>query len=171
MFARTDRLLLRPGWREDAPALYAAIADAAIIDKLPGTPWPYSVQDAEAYLGRDRDSRALPELLIHARTPGAPRLVGGIALRDRGDDEAELDYWIARPYWGLGFATEAGAAVVDMARNGLRVKTLSSGHFRENPASGRVLRKLGFTPTGSTEKRWSATRGHEVDCLLYAHAA
>lgn len=170
MFARTDRLLLRPGWGEDAPALFKAIADEAIIDKLPGTPWPYKAEDAEAFLLRDRGEDDLPELLIYARTRGAPRLVGGIALRETdGEDCAELDYWIARPCWGLGFATEAGEAVVDLARNGLRLK-LRSGHFSDNPASSRVLEKLGFHRTGAVEKRWSAVRGQDVDCILYEHA-
>ncbi len=171
MFARTERLLLRPGWGEDAPALLNAIADEAIVDKLPGTPWPYRAEDAEAFLLRDREPGALPELLIYVRTRGAPKLVGGIALREDGDEGAELDYWIARPCWGLGFATEAGRAVVGMARDGLRLKSLRSGHFPDNPASGRVLEKLGFTPTGEVEKRWSTVRGEEVDCIMYALAA
>jgi RimJ/RimL family protein N-acetyltransferase len=171
MFARTERLLLRPGWGEDAPALFNAIADEAIVDKLPGTPWPYRAEDAEAYLARDKKPGELPELLIYARTHGVPKLVGGIALREDGEDGAELDYWIARPCWGLGFATEAGHAVVDMARDGLRLPSLRSGHFTDNPASGRVLEKLGFVPTGEVEKRWSAVRGEKVDCLMYAHAA
>ena len=171
MFARTDRLLLRPGWREDAPALCSAIADAAIIDKLPGTLWPCSAEDAESWLAQDRDTGGLPELLIFARTRGTPRLVGGVALRRRHGDEAELNYWIARPCWGLGFATEAGQAMIDMARNGLRLKMLSSGHFPDNPASGRVLEKLGFRATGATEKRWSAAHGQDADCLLYTNAA
>jgi RimJ/RimL family protein N-acetyltransferase len=170
MFARTDRLLLRPGWREDAPALFDAISDPAIIDKLPGAPWPYSPSDAEQYLSRDRDPAGLPELLIYARTRGAPKLIGGIALRG-ANDGAELDYWIARPCWGLGFATEAGEAVVGMARQGLRLKRLQSGRFSDNPASGRVLEKLGFAPNGSVEARWSAVRGEEVECLMYEHAA
>ena len=110
MFARTERLLLRPGWGEDAPALFTAIADEAIIDKLPGTPWPYREQDAEAFLLRDRAPDDLPELLIYARTRGAPRLVGGIALRETEDeDTAELDYWIARPCWGSGLRHRGGA--------------------------------------------------------------
>lgn len=171
MFARTERLLLRPGWSEDAPALFQAIADEAIVDKLPGTPWPYRAEDAEAYLTRDREPDALPELLIYARTRGQPKLVGGIALREDGEDGAELDYWITRPCWGLGFATEAGHAVVGMALDGLRLKSLRSGHFPDNPASGRVLEKLGFVPTGEVEKRWSTVRGEEVDCIMYAHAA
>lgn len=171
MFARTERLLLRPGWGEDAPALLNAIADEAIVDKLPGTPWPYRPEDAEAFLARDRDPDALPELLIYVRTHGAPKLVGGIALREDGDDGAELDYWIARSCWGLGFATEAGHAVVDIARKGLRLKSLRSGHFPDNPASGRVLEKLGFVPTGEIEKRWSTVRNEPVDCVMYAHAA
>jgi RimJ/RimL family protein N-acetyltransferase len=172
MFARTERLLLRPGWGEDAPALFNAIADEAIIDKLPGTTWPYKAEDAEAFLLRDKREDDLPELLIYARTRGAPRLVGGIALREAEDEEsAELDYWIARPCWGLGFATEAGQAVIGMAREGLRLKTLRSGHFPDNPASGRVLEKLGFRPTGETAKRWSAVRGQEVDCIMYEHQA
>jgi RimJ/RimL family protein N-acetyltransferase len=171
MFARTERLLLRPGWSEDAPALFNAIADEAIIDKLPGTRWPYREEDAEAFLLRDRGADDLPELLIYARTRGTPKLVGGISLRDTGDEEtAELDYWIARPCWGLGFATEAGQAVVGMARDGLRIK-LRSGHFPDNPASGRVLEKLGFAPTGEVEKRWSAVRGQDVDCIIYEHKA
>ena len=54
MFARTDRLLLRPGWAEDAPQLHAAIADEAVAYKLARLPWPYSLEDAASYLGRDR---------------------------------------------------------------------------------------------------------------------
>ena len=170
MFARTERLLLRPGWGEDAPALLDAIADEAIIDKLPGTRWPFRPEDAEAFLLRDRADDDLPELLIQARTRGAPRLVGGISLRGTAEETAELDYWIARPCWGLGFATEAGRAMVGMARQGLRRK-LRSGHFPDNPASGRVLEKLGFRATGEIEKRWSAVRGRDVDFIMYEHAA
>ena len=171
MFARTDRLLLRPGWREDAPALFSAIADPAIIDTLPGTPWPYRAEDAEAYLIEDRPTHALPKLLIYARTSGRPRLVGGIALRDTLAGVAELDYWIARSCWGLGFATEAGRAMLDIARNALRLTRLRSGHFTDNAASGRVLDKLGFRATGAVERRYSRVRNEDVDCAIYEMAA
>jgi RimJ/RimL family protein N-acetyltransferase len=82
------------------------------------------------------------------------------------DGERELGYWLARPYWGLGFATEAGRAMVDIARHSLRLKKLCSGHFLDNPASGRVLAKLGFRPGGVT-RRYSAGRGEEAPCRLF----
>src|SRR3546814_6236941 len=48
-----------------------------------------------------------PRFLIFARTGGAPRLVGGCGISPSAESELEMGYWIARPYWGLGFATEA----------------------------------------------------------------
>ena len=72
MFARTPRLLLRPGFPEDAPALAAAIADQAIVRNLAVVPWPYTLRDAEAFLASPRDP-ILPSFLIFERTDGAPR--------------------------------------------------------------------------------------------------
>jgi RimJ/RimL family protein N-acetyltransferase len=164
MFARTERLLLRPGWREDAPALVAAIADEAIVRNLATAPWPYGAADAESFLTREREPRDVA-CLIFLRGPGAPRLVGGIGFgRKPGDREPEFGYWIARGFWGHGFATEAGRALIASARDTLRVKRLDAGHFIDNPASGRVLAKLGFRPTGATRARYSAGRNSEAQC-------
>ena len=157
MFARTDRLLLRPGWLEDAPALFAAIADHGIVRNLATAPWPYTLADAETFLTRDRPA-GQAACLIFLRTDGAPRLAGGIGFGRTQEDEIEFGYWIARPYWGQGIATEAGTALLANARDSLRLPRLVAGHFTDNPASGRVLRKLGFRPTGVTRGRYSAGR-------------
>ena len=170
MFAITERLLLRPGWIEDAPALTAAIADPAIVSKLQTAPWPYEQHHAEAFLGGDRDPR-YPDCLLFARTLGAPRLVGGVGIKRNCEGDAELGYWIARRYWGLGFATEAGRAVVRMARESLKLPRLVSGHFIDNPASGRVLAKLGFISTGRTAMRRCLAREALVPCMIYEHQA
>ena len=69
MFARTERLLLRPGWAEDAPALYQAIADEGVVRNLASPPWPYTLQDAEAFLAADR-AAAETSLLVFRRTAG-----------------------------------------------------------------------------------------------------
>jgi RimJ/RimL family protein N-acetyltransferase len=162
MFARTDRLLLRPGWTQDAPALYAAVADEAIVRNLASAPWPYTLADAEAFLATERPA-ATPSLLIFRRTLGAPQLAGAIGFGRRPDDEIELGYWIARPFWGLGYATEACRAAIAMARDSLRLTRLQAGHFLDNPASGRVLDKLGFRPRG-VAPRFSAGRGAMAPC-------
>lgn len=169
MFARTERLLLRPGWTEDAPALARAIADEAVVRNLARVPWPYGVGDAERYLARPQHP-LYPTCLIFSRTRGSPRLVGGIDLDATPDGEVELGYWIARPYWGLGFATEAGRAMIGYA-DAAQIPQLAAGHFLDNPASGHVLRKLGFRPTGEVRARYSSGRGALAHSALYARAA
>ena len=164
MFARTPRLLLRPGWADDAPALAEAIADLAIVRNLATAPWPYTLRDAEAFLASPRDP-VLPSLLIFERTDAAPRLVGACGLGRRPSGLVELGYWIARPFWNRGYATEAGTALVDIART-LRLEQLEASHFLDNPASARVLEKLGFEPVGITAPRMSCARGIEVSARL-----
>ena len=165
MFARTERLLLRPGWREDAPALFDAIADERIVRNLATAPWPYTLEHAEAYLSRERGPSDA-SLLIFRRTDGAPELIGTIGLA-RHPNQIELGYWIARRHWNRGYATEAGKAVVAAARDGLRLRRLNAGHFLDNPASGRVLEKLGFRATGITAPRFSVARGGDAPCRLF----
>ncbi len=165
MFARTDRLLLRPGWAEDAPALARAIADEQIVRNLATAPWPYALKDAEAFLAAPRDP-VMPSFLITERTEGAPRIVGACGLGRRPSGAVEMGYWIGRPHWGKGFATEAGRALIDIART-LKLSRLEGSHFVDNPASGRVLEKLGFVPTGLSASRYSCARGAEAISRLY----
>jgi RimJ/RimL family protein N-acetyltransferase len=164
MFARTPRLLLRPGFPEDAPALASAIADQAIVMNLATAPWPYSVRDAEAFLASPRDP-ILPSLLIFERGPVAPQLVGACGLGRRPSGAVEMGYWIARGFWGRGYATEACTALIDIART-LGFASLEGSHFLDNPASARVLEKLGFEPLGIIAPRISCARGTEVPARL-----
>jgi RimJ/RimL family protein N-acetyltransferase len=164
MFARTERLLLRPSWPEDAAALHQAIADEGIVRNLARAPWPYTACDAAAFAALEH-SQHYPNFMLMLRTDGAPKLIGSCGLGQQ-DSDAELGYWIARPYWGQGFAAEAAKAVVSIAK-ALGHKKLVSGHFIDNPASGRVLRKIGFRPLGRVEQRYSAGRGREVSCALF----
>ena len=164
MFARTEHLLLRPGWAEDAPALAAAIADESIVRNLATAPWPYALRDAEAFLAAPRDP-VLPSFLIHERTGGAPVLVGACGLGRRPSGAVELGYWIAREHWNRGFATEAGLALLAIAE-ALALPRLEASYFIDNPASGRVLEKLGFLPTGIAAPRYSCARGDEAMARL-----
>ncbi len=166
MFARTERLLLRPGWAEDAPELHRALGDEGIVRNLASAPWPYTLADAEAFLAADREPTS-PALLIFRRTDAAPELVGCVGFGRRPSNAVEFGYWIARPHWGKGYATEAGRALIEMARHSLPIEKLSAGHFLDNPASGRVLEKIGFRPIGITAPRFSVGRRGEVPCRLF----
>ncbi|MBU6251728.1 MAG: GNAT family N-acetyltransferase [Alphaproteobacteria bacterium] len=165
MFARTERLLLRPGWADDAPALTDAIAHPQVAQMLTQVPWPYGVDDAVQFLEAPQQPDT-PRALIFLRTAGKPRLIGGIGL-NTADSGTELGFWISPAYWGLGFATEAGRAVVSMARHTLRLPRLGAAHFIDNPASGHVLRKLGFARTGHAVPRASKARQGEVLAVTY----
>ena len=167
MFARTERLLLRPGWIEDASEVHAGMDDEAIAKNLARVPWPYGMDDARAFLSLPRDA-AEPSFLISLRTGGAPRIIGGVGISEL-DGEMNLGYWIARPYWGLGFATEAAGAVLRIAR-AMALPPLVASHMVDNPASGRVLRKIGFRPTGRIVKRFSLARGEDVAMVEYAES-
>ena len=164
MFARTPRLLLRPGFPEDAPALARAIGDEAIVRNLAVVPWPYSLRDAEAFLASPRDP-ILPSLLIFERSDAAPRLVGSCGLGRRPSGAVEMGYWISRPFWGRGVATEACSALIEIART-LGLRQLEASHFIDNPASARVLDKLGFQSTGLIAPRMSCARGTEVPARM-----
>ena len=164
MFARTPRLLLRPGFPEDAPARATAMSDAAIARNLAVVPWPYSLRDAEAFLASPRDP-ILPSLLIFERGAGAPQLVGSCGLGRRPSGAVEMGYWIARSHWGRGLATEACTALVDIART-LGLARLEASHFIDNPASARVLDKLGFESTGLIAPRRNCARGADVPARL-----
>lgn len=160
MFAVTERLLLRPGWIEDAPELTAAIGHQEIARNLTRVPYPYAQADAEAFLTLPHDPLR-PRFLICLRDSN--RIVGGIGLS--GDAEAELGYWIARDCWGRGYATEAGQAVLALADGSLRLPRIGARRMLDNTRSAKVLRKLGFQPTGKKARSASLARGTVETCL------
>jgi RimJ/RimL family protein N-acetyltransferase len=88
---------------------------------------------------------------IFSQTTG--ELIGGIGLRvDKQHDTAELGYWIGKPYWGNGYCTEAVAAMVEFGFSQFGWRKIYAEHFSDNPASGRVLEKLGFVREGRRRK-------------------
>lgn len=169
MFSRTKRLLLRPGWAEDAPALSRVWDDEAIARNLPdlpfATPGASAVEAAAQFLLREREALS-PYFLLFARTGGAPRLIGGCGIGKGRDARPELSFWLARPFWGLGFATEAAAAVTRMARAS-GILNLVARSTTDNIAAIHVLSKLGFRPAGRIEQRHSRARGGIVACALF----
>ncbi len=160
MFIRSERLFLRPGWPEDWEELLSRIDDEAVVRNLAKVPWPYTAEDARWFASQPQLPRC-PHFFVTLPTSSQPaQIIGCIGLAEDGD-EVELGYWFAREHWGRGFATEAARAVIGLART-LGHRRLVAGHFADNPASGRVLRKIGFSPTGRQRQRFCLARGQEV---------
>ena len=103
-------------------------------------------------------------LITRARDAAVLGCIGIDALAHPGT--VEMGYWIGRTQWGQGYATEAGAAVLAIARM-IGHREVRASHFLDNPASGRVLRKLGFEPTGRIEERFSCGRGESAPVMEY----
>ena len=166
MFVRTQRLTLRPGWPEDAPALTRAIGHEAVVRNLARAPWPYPAEAAETFLASFADP-AEPKFLIFEHQGGAIRLIGGMGIGALKDEPHELGYWLTPDAWGRGYATEAGRGVLQAAK-ARGIRRVTAGHFVDTPASGRVLRKLGFRPTGRVVPLYSRGRGGEAASARYA---
>ena len=164
MFHRTERLLLRPAWPEDWEMILWGIGDERVVRNLAKAPWPYLPEHAREFARRAQDSR-IPAFLLTLPEHQGSRLIGCAGLGETPTG-VELGYWIARPYWGRGYATEGARGVLEVARL-LGHSRVEAGHYLDNPASGRVLRKLGFQPTGKVKPRDCLARGEATPCAVY----
>jgi RimJ/RimL family protein N-acetyltransferase len=93
-------------------------------------------------------------------------VIGCADIDEIADGCGDLGYWLDEQFWGQGLASEAAGALLRFALDDLGLGRLRSGHAADNPASGRVLEKLGFRFVGETTK-WSRPRGREIVHLSY----
>jgi RimJ/RimL family protein N-acetyltransferase len=148
----TRRLTLRPFTAADAPAVQrlAGAREVALNTLL--IPHPYPDGAAESWIA----SHGHGGELVFAIDDG--QLVGAMGLIiDRLNDRAEIGYWIGVPFWGRGYATEAAAAVVRCGFEEHGVNRIFAQVFRRNPASARVLQKVGMRYEGTLRqhvKKW-----------------
>ena len=163
MFIRSERLFLRPGWPEDWREIMAQVADEAVVRNLEAVPWPYTTSHAQEFAALPQDPRC-PHFLVTLPGANGAELIGCTGLKS-GEDGVELGYWVGRDHWGRGYATEAARAVLRLAGT-LGHRRIRACNFTDNPASGRVLRKLGFRPTGSERRTFSHGRGEFVSAAV-----
>lgn len=156
----TRRLLLRSPVLEDVDRLAVLANDPDVARMLGSMPHPYLPEHAEEFLGacQAMDPATDRVFAIELEDEG---VVGTIGLNARADG-TELGYWVGRPYWGRGLATEAAEAILAWSKRVWRRRHVIAGHFTDNPASGRVLCKAGFLYTGRIELRQSRARGEQV---------
>jgi RimJ/RimL family protein N-acetyltransferase len=161
----TDRLLLRPPEFRDVPAIATWAGDWDVAKNLACMPHPYREEDAREFVARAVEKLATGEgycFAIERKRDGVFMGACGLHLKD---GQFELGYWLGKPFWRMGYATEAAKRVVSFAFRDLKATSLWAGWFEDNPASGRVLQKLGCRPDGEAP-RGSLARGSEVACRL-----
>ena len=150
----SDRLILRPFTLADAPDIHRMVADRDIASTTLLIPHPYEDGMAEEWIGTHQSQFEWGEQSIFAivlRADGS--LLGNITLRiNQSDEHGELGYWIGKPYWNMGYATEATQAVIRYGFEVLGLQRIFAGHFTRNPASGRVMQKAEMTYKGCFRK-------------------
>ena len=149
----TSRIVLRP-WRDsDAAVLYKWASDPDVGPRAGWAPHQSVEESLEVIrtVFNDVTNTWAIELKETGEAIGAmgfgPSCNCNLPARD---GEPLIGYWIAKPYWNRGICTDALRLMIEHIRRVTDVKSLISGHFVDNPASGRVMEKCGFVPTGET---------------------
>lgn len=169
----SDRLALRRLEPTDAPAVQRYAGDERIARWTARIPHPYPDGAAEAWIAETHEQIARDDgwpLAVTRRADGA--LLGAVGLeRDEDRISAELGYWIAVPYWGLGYATEAARRIVRFGFEASNVSNIHAHALTENAASRRVLEKAGLGYVGqATTTLELRKRNAEVACYALARA-
>jgi RimJ/RimL family protein N-acetyltransferase len=168
----TLRLLLRPFRPADAELLSCLASARQIADTTISIPHPYALEQAQRFIAGHAEERRRGRAFHYAVVPAAAEdLIGSVELRDidREHEQAEISFWIGTGNWGEGYATEAVGAVVDDSFTRLGLNRIYAHHMVRNPASGRVLEKIGFVREGLLRQRvrkWGAYEDVVLCALL-----
>jgi ribosomal-protein-alanine N-acetyltransferase len=159
----TERLILRSPELGDAQDLAAALNDFEISKNLATVPYPYTEDDAYAFVGKTTESLAKGEahgFVIRRQKDDAFIGCCGLHLKD---GSYELGYWIAKPFWRQGYASEAAHVLVAFGFDELSAEQITAGWYHDNGISGRILYNLGFKAV-RVEKQQCRARGQIVLC-------
>jgi RimJ/RimL family protein N-acetyltransferase len=163
----TRRLILRPFTQRDAPWVYRYAGDREIARTTQNIPHPYTPEMAEKWIAAHPDTwaRGIGVVCAIDVRDGAP--IGAVGLRiERDDERAELGYWVGREWWGHGYATEAAAELVRWGFQSLGLRRVMARHMGSNPASGRVMQKIGMIREGVLRKHY-VKWGRPEDIVVY----
>ena len=167
MEVRLERCTLRPWRRGDEEDLVRGANDREVWRNLRDMfPHPYTLADAKEWIGRCLASDPPRGLAIEV-DGAASGSIGVFPGEDVHRRSAEIGYWIARPHWGRGIATEAVAAMTERTFRETEIERIHAAVFEWNPASMRVLEKCGYVREGWLRKSvWKD--GRLIDSALYA---
>lgn len=147
---RTKRLVLRLFEKSDATTVTKLCNNYNIYKNTLYLPYPYSIEDALSWIEHHLDNFIIDrsyEFAITDKESG--QLYGAIALSNNHKfKHGEIAYWVGEEYWGNGYATEAAQAILHFAFDEKQYHRVFARFFRSNPASGRVMEKIGMKQEG-----------------------
>jgi len=151
----TVRLKLRPFMLDDAPEVQRLAGDKDIASTTGNIPHPYEDGIAEQWIESHQGRFEAGELVNFAITHRHEAyLIGAVGLIiDKDNESANLGYWIGKPYWNNGYCTEAAQTVVNYGFQILGLNRIQASHMTRNPASGRVMQKIGMQYEGCSRQR------------------
>ncbi|MEE2949220.1 MAG: GNAT family N-acetyltransferase [Chloroflexota bacterium] len=151
MILQTERLQLRPFNLSDAPDFQRLAGDKDVASTTLSIEHPYEDGLAEQWIRSSQIKSAAGDLITFAITLLTDcSFLGSISLHPNDSrKQSEISYWIGKPYWNQGYATEAVAGVLSYAFNNLKFERVYAAHFTRNIASGRVMQKAGMLYEGS----------------------
>jgi RimJ/RimL family protein N-acetyltransferase len=152
---RTERLFLRPVRVEDLSEVQDAAGRREVADTMISIRHPFTQADATRYVGSRIAAMEQARGVAFTLRTHASAFVGFAELRDieREHALAELSFWLAVDCWGRGYMAEALAAILRNAFRDLDLNRVYAHHMVRNPASGRVLSRLGFQVEGRLRQR------------------
>ncbi len=165
---QTERLVLRPFALSDAADVQRLAGAREVADTTLGVPYPYEDGMAEQWIGSLPEHLASGTLLTYAVTDqDAGNLLGVVSLAvTPKHSRAEIAYWLGTPHWNQGYMTEAAGELIHYGFTAMGLSKITASHFARNPASGRVMQKLGMTPEGLLRRHVRKNDGFE-DLVLY----
>jgi ribosomal-protein-alanine N-acetyltransferase len=161
---RTARLTLRPFTPADAPAVHELASIYEIALNTLSIPHPYPPGAAEQWIAmHEEDYR---ENRVHHFAIDDGQLVGSMGLMIKDESMAEIGYWIGKPFWGKGYASEAAEGVLRYGFEQLGMRRIFAGYFARNASSGNVLKKIGMQYEG-TLRQHQLKWGEAMDVVFY----
>jgi len=159
---QTERLILRAFSLDDSAAINDLLADKEIAANTQLIPFPYTAEMATEWIEPQtktwEEGRAAVFAVCLPDQSEQGTVIGVVGLEiDSIHERAEIGYWVGLEHWGKGYCTEAAAAVIEFGFEQLGLNRVFAYHMVRNPASGRVMQKLGMAQEGVLKqhaKKW-----------------
>ena len=164
---KSERFFMRPPIDKDARQIACCVNDKEMARNLARLPHPYAPQDALDWIAHAQKAREAGTEYAFVITHAEAGVIGSVGFNRAVGEAWEIGYWVDKAVQGKGVATEAAQALLAWGEREFGVTQFVAGHFQDNPASGRVLEKLGFVRVGE-KMMFSSARGGKDPAWRYS---